>query len=196
MIIGIVTPPIVFRIGRHLLVILPLHASDVCRPSNGSRDLLLFDGVVRCNRSGRDTPSATNAGGPLDLHEYLELTSLPSSIDGSLAPSFNSTLLGDVIAVAWVQENARWDRFPSSHLGQLNSPKRNTLENAFSFFKLPLKFFDQRRKSKRYILGKNWGRSTARAPWASRTRPAGLPRFAGRFGPVFYVPVLFRIFSP
>jgi hypothetical protein len=28
MIIGIVTPPIVFGLGRHLLVILPLHASD------------------------------------------------------------------------------------------------------------------------------------------------------------------------
>jgi hypothetical protein len=35
---------------------------------NGSRDLLLFDGVVRCDCSGRDTPSATYAGGPLDLH--------------------------------------------------------------------------------------------------------------------------------
>jgi hypothetical protein len=57
-----------------------------------------------------------------------------SSIDGSLAPSFNSTLFGDVMAAAWVQENASWDGFPSSHLGQLNSPKRNTLETVFSFF--------------------------------------------------------------
>jgi hypothetical protein len=67
-IIGIVTPPITFRLGRHLLVILPLHASDVRRPSNVGRDLLLFDGVARCDYSGRDTPSATDAGGPLDLH--------------------------------------------------------------------------------------------------------------------------------
>jgi hypothetical protein len=67
-IIGIVAPPIVLRLRRHLLVILPLHASDARRPSNGSRDLLLFDGVARCDSSGRDTPSATDAGGPLDVH--------------------------------------------------------------------------------------------------------------------------------
>jgi hypothetical protein len=67
-IIRIVATPIVFRLGRHLLVILPLHASDARRPSDGIRDILLFDGVVRCDRSGRYTPSATDAGGPLDLH--------------------------------------------------------------------------------------------------------------------------------
>jgi hypothetical protein len=39
---------------------------DACRPSNGRRDLLSFDGVVRCKSSGRDTPSATDADGPLD----------------------------------------------------------------------------------------------------------------------------------
>jgi hypothetical protein len=33
-----------------------------------SRDLILLDGVARCDSSGRDTPSATDAGGPLDLH--------------------------------------------------------------------------------------------------------------------------------
>jgi hypothetical protein len=66
-IIGIVTP-IVFWLGRHLLVILSLHASDARRPSNRSRDLLLFDGVARCDCSSRDTPSATDVGGPLDLH--------------------------------------------------------------------------------------------------------------------------------
>jgi hypothetical protein len=66
-IVGVVAIPIVLRLGRHLLVVLPLHASDARRPSNGSRDLLLFDGVARCNSSGRDTPSATDAGGPLDL---------------------------------------------------------------------------------------------------------------------------------
>jgi hypothetical protein len=68
MIIGIVATPIVFRLRRHLLVILPLHASDARRPSDGSRDVLLFDGVARCDSSGRDTPSAIDAGGPLDLH--------------------------------------------------------------------------------------------------------------------------------
>jgi hypothetical protein len=66
-IVGVIATPIVLRLGRHLLVVLPLHASDACRPSNGSRDLLLFDGVVRCDSSGRDTPSATDAGDPLDL---------------------------------------------------------------------------------------------------------------------------------
>jgi hypothetical protein len=67
-IIGIVAISIVLRLGRHLLVILPLQASDARRPSNGSRDVLLFDRVARCDRSGRDMPSATDAGGPLDLH--------------------------------------------------------------------------------------------------------------------------------
>jgi hypothetical protein len=102
-----------------------------------------------------------------------------SSIDGSSAPCFNSTLFGDTMAAAWVQENAGWDGFPSSQFGQLNSPKRNALETAFSFFKLPLKFSDQRRKSKRHVLGKNWckpplappgpvrpGRPAHPAPWA------------------------------
>jgi hypothetical protein len=66
-IVGVVTIPIVLRLGRHLLVVLPLHATDARRPSNGSRDLVLFDGVVRCDSSSRDTPSATDAVGPLDL---------------------------------------------------------------------------------------------------------------------------------
>jgi hypothetical protein len=56
------------RSNRYLLVVLPLHASDARRPSNRSRDLLLLDGVARCNSSGRDTPSPTDAGGPLDLN--------------------------------------------------------------------------------------------------------------------------------
>jgi hypothetical protein len=34
---------------------------------NGSRDVLLFDRVARCDSSGWDTPSATDVGGPLDL---------------------------------------------------------------------------------------------------------------------------------
>jgi hypothetical protein len=66
-IVGVVATPIILRLGRHLLVIFPLHALDARRPSNGHRDLLSFDGVARCNSSSRDTPSATDAGGPLDL---------------------------------------------------------------------------------------------------------------------------------
>jgi hypothetical protein len=67
-IVGTIAIPIVFRLGRHLLVILPLHAKDARRPSNGSRDVLLFDGVARCDSSSRDTPSTMDAGGRLDLH--------------------------------------------------------------------------------------------------------------------------------
>jgi hypothetical protein len=89
--------------------------------------------------------------GNLSSHRFA------SSIDGSLAPCFYSTLFGDTMAVTWMQKNARWDGFPSSQFGQINSPKRNTLETAFSLFKLPLKFSDQRRKSKRSIPGKNRG---------------------------------------
>jgi hypothetical protein len=88
--------------------------------------------------------------GSLSSHRF-------TSIDGSLAPSFNSTLFGDVMAAEWVQENASWDGFPSSHLGQLNSPKRNTLEITFSFFELPLKFSNQRRKLKRRVPGEIGG---------------------------------------
>jgi hypothetical protein len=40
---------------------------DVCRPSNGCRDLLSLDGVARCDSSGRDTPSATDADGHHDV---------------------------------------------------------------------------------------------------------------------------------
>jgi hypothetical protein len=127
--------------------------------------------------------------GSLSSHRFA------SSIDGSLVPSIY-TLFRDVMAAAWVQENARWDGFLSSHLGQLNSPKRNTLETVFSFFKLPLKFSNQRRKSKRHFPRKNWGRTAAGPPWASQTGPAGPPCFTGRFGPVFRVPPLFCIFSP
>jgi hypothetical protein len=68
-IVGVVAIPIVLRLRRHLLVVLPLHSLDARRPSNGSRNLLLFDGVARCDSSGRDTPSATDAGGPLDFIE-------------------------------------------------------------------------------------------------------------------------------
>jgi hypothetical protein len=118
--------------------------------------------------------------GSLSSHRFA------SSIDGSLAPCFNSTLFGDTMAATWVQKNARWDGFLSSQFGQINSPKRNTLETAFSLFKLPLKFSDQRRKSKRSESGKNQGEPPPGPHWAGRTRPAGPPCSGGRSGPVSY----------
>jgi hypothetical protein len=66
-IVGVVATPIILTLVRHLLLVFPLHTLNARRPSNGRRDLLSFDGVARCNRSGRDTPSATDAGSPLDL---------------------------------------------------------------------------------------------------------------------------------
>jgi hypothetical protein len=48
-----------------------------------------------------------DAGDPLDLTDSLSLHRFASSIDGSLAPCFNSTLFGDIMAAAWVQKNAR-----------------------------------------------------------------------------------------
>jgi hypothetical protein len=65
-IVGVVATPIILRLGRRLLVAFALHALDACRPSNGRRDLFSFDRVARCKSSGRDTPSATGAAGPLD----------------------------------------------------------------------------------------------------------------------------------
>jgi hypothetical protein len=46
--------------------------------------------------------------------------------------------------------------------------KRKTLGTSFSLFKLPLKFSDRRRKSKRSILGKNWGEPPPGPHWAGR----------------------------
>jgi hypothetical protein len=110
-----------------------------------------------------------------------------SSIDGSSAPCFNSALLGDIMDAAWVQENARWDGFSSSQFGQLNSPRRNALESAFPFFKLPLKFSNQRRKSKRHVPGKNRGEPP---PLGRSAHPAP------RVGPVpFFVYPLYFAFS-
>jgi hypothetical protein len=65
-IVGVVSTPIILRLWRRLLVVFALHALDACRPSNGRRDLLSFDGVARCKSSGRYTPSAMDACGPLD----------------------------------------------------------------------------------------------------------------------------------
>jgi hypothetical protein len=86
-----------------------------------------------------------------------------SSIDGSLAPCFNSMLLGDTMVAVWVQKIARWDGFSSSQFGQINSTKRKTLGTSFSLFKLPLKFSDRRRKSKRSKSGKT-GANLHRGP--------------------------------
>jgi hypothetical protein len=122
--------------------------------------------------------------GSLSSHRFV------SSIDGSLVPCFNSTLLGDTMAAAWVQKIARWVGFPSSQFGQINSPKRNTLETAFSLFKLPLKFSDQRRKSKRSIPGKNRGEPLSGHHWAGRPT---LFRGPGRSR--FPCTALFRILS-
>jgi hypothetical protein len=100
--------------------------------------------------------------GSLSSHHFA------SSIDGPLEPCFNSTLFNDTMATAWVQKNARWDGFSSSQFGQINSLKRNTLETAFSLFKLPLKFSNQRRKSKRSESGKNRGEPLPGPHWAGR----------------------------
>jgi hypothetical protein len=119
-----------------------------------------------------------------------------SSIDGSSAPCFNSKLLGNTMAAAWVQKIARWNGFPSSQFGQINSPKRKTLGTSFSLFKLPLKFSDRRRKSKRSKLGKNRGEPPPESCWAGRTGPADPPCLGGRSGPVSRVPPFFRLLSP
>jgi hypothetical protein len=115
--------------------------------------------------------------GSLSSHRFT------SFIDGSLVPCFNSTLLGDTMAAAWVQKNARWDRFPSSEFGQINGPKRKTLGTSLSLLKLPLKFSDRRRKSKRSSPGKNRGRTAARAPLGQSDR-AGRPTLFRGAGPV------------
>jgi hypothetical protein len=65
-IVGVVATHIILRLWRRLLVVFALDALDACRPWNGCRDLLSFDGVARCKSSGRDTPSATYACGPLE----------------------------------------------------------------------------------------------------------------------------------
>jgi hypothetical protein len=127
--------------------------------------------------------------GSLSSHHFA------SSIDGSLVPCFNSTILRDIMAAAWVQNIARWDGFRSSQFDQINSPKRKTLENSFSLFKLPLKFSDRRRKSKRSIPGKNLGEPPPGPHWAGRTGLAGPPCSGGRSGPVSHVPPFFALLA-
>jgi hypothetical protein len=41
-----------------------------------------------------------------------------------------------------------------------------------------------------------WGQTAAQALWANRIGSAGLPLFAGRFGPVFHMLHCFLIVSP
>jgi hypothetical protein len=118
-----------------------------------------------------------------------------SSIDGSLAPCFNSMPPGDTMAAAWVQNYARWDGFPSSQFGQIISLKRNALEAAFFLFKLPLKFSDQRRKSKRSKSGKNPGEPPPGPHWAGGTGPAGSPYYGGWSGLVSCVPAFFAFIA-
>jgi hypothetical protein len=63
----------------------------------------------------------------LSLHHFT------SRFNGFSAPSLISTLLGDVIAAAWMQKNENWDGFPGSNLVPLNSLGRNALEPIFPF---------------------------------------------------------------
>jgi hypothetical protein len=79
-----------------------------------------------------------------------------------------------------------------------NSAKseEETLGTSFSFFKLPLKFYDQRRKSKRSNSGKNRGRRPPGPTWAGRLGLAGPPCLGGRAGPVFRTPPFFRLLRP
>jgi hypothetical protein len=124
----------------------------------------------------------------------LSLHCFASSIDGSSTPCFNSTLFGDTMDAAWVQDNAGWDGFPSSQFGQLNSPKRNNLETAFSFFKLHFKFSNQTRKSKRHVLGKNRGEQLPGTP--GPVGPGRAAHLALRACPVsFSVYLLYFTFS-
>jgi hypothetical protein len=85
-IVKIIAIPIVLRLGRHLFVILPLDATDAHRPSNGSRNILLLDGVARCDSSGRDTPPQQMRAVLLISTSRLSSHGFTSSIDGSLAP--------------------------------------------------------------------------------------------------------------
>jgi hypothetical protein len=111
--------------------------------------------------------------GSLSSHRFA------SSIDGSLAPCFNSKLLGDTMAAALVQNIARWDEFPSSQFGQINSLKRKTIGTSISLFKLPLKFSDRRRKSKRSNSGKNQGEPPSGPTWAGRPTLFRRPVWSG-----------------
>jgi hypothetical protein len=126
----------------------------------------------------RDTIAPVGTRPPQRMRAVLLISTgsshrFASTIDGSSAPCLNSTLFGGIMDAAWVQEKARWDGFPSSQFGQLNSLKRNTLETAFSFFKLPLKFSDQRRNSKRHVPVKNRGEPLPGLP--GRSDRAGWP---------------------
>jgi hypothetical protein len=48
-VIGVVTPPVIFWLGRHLIVVFPLHASNALQSTDRGRDSLLLDMVARCD---------------------------------------------------------------------------------------------------------------------------------------------------
>jgi hypothetical protein len=80
---------------------------DARRPSNGHRDLLSLSTGLRDAIApvGTRPPQRMRAvllisTGSLSSHRFA------SSIDGSLASSFNSNLLGDTMAAAWMQNIA------------------------------------------------------------------------------------------
>jgi hypothetical protein len=96
-----------------------------------------------------------------------------SVFNGFSAPNLISTLLGDVMAAAWVQKDANWDGFSSSNLVPLNSPGRNAIESIFFLFLTSLKFFDQTRKSKTRVPEETEGNPPPRPPGPIRPgRPA------------------------
>jgi hypothetical protein len=119
-----------------------------------------------------------------------------SSIDGSSAPCFNSTLFGDTMAAAWLQKNARWDGFPSSQFGQINSSKRNTLETAFFLIQTSLKILWPKKEVEKERIGEKLGR-TAVGPPLGRSDWVGRPTlFRGPVRSCFMCTALFRILSP
>jgi hypothetical protein len=105
-IVGVVATPIILRLGRHLLVVFPLHAwmrvdlrtgVGTFSPSTGLRDAIASVGTRPPQRMRAVLLISTSS---LSSHRFA------SSIDGSLASCFNSKLLGDTMAAAWVQSIA------------------------------------------------------------------------------------------
>jgi hypothetical protein len=102
----------------------------------------------------------------LSLHRFTS-----SGFNGSSSPSLISTLLEDVMAVAWVQMDANWDGLPSSHLVPLNSSGRNAQETIFLLFLTSLNFSDQTSKSNMCVLEETGGEPPPGSPG-----PIGLGR--------------------
>jgi hypothetical protein len=96
----------ILRLGRHLLVIFPLHALD-------ARDLRTGVGTFSPSMGLRDAIAPIGTRPPQRMRVVLLITTgslsshhFASSIDGSLASSFNSKLLGDAMAAVWMQNIA------------------------------------------------------------------------------------------